>query len=542
MATVTRSGAWEPLKHRAFAILISANLASNIGTWIQNVGEKWQMAELTRSPLLISLIETGTTLPILFLALSAGALADILDRRKLLIAAQSYMLLVAAALSALTFAHLITPGVLITMSLLLGVGAALTQPAWQAIVPELLPREEITTGVALNSAGFNVSRAVGPALGGLIVGIMGAGWAFALNSLSFLAVVGALWQWKRVAPTQDLPSERFMGAVKVGLRYARHSRPLQIILSRAAVFVFFTGIIFSLMPSLAIHRLGTGSEGFGFLLGCIGAGAVAATVFLPRLRARVATNRLLLAFHLLAVAGIAGLGFSTRPWMAAVALFACGMSWLSVLSTVNTAIQLSVPSWVKARAFGCYTMTWGGALAIGATFWGSVAMRSGIRAAFLASAAGLLLATLLVHRFQIEALDHEPDMTPHRAAPHPDSGLDPEAGPILIQLEYRIPSARCQAFRAAMREVRRIRKRDGAIRWSLFEEPASAGQDGTVSFQESFVSSSWGEHLRQHHRATMEDREIFAAAYRMDPEGRPRIRHLVAAWEEREALLDRIWE
>lgn len=541
MASAPRSGPWEPLRHRAFAILVTANLASNIGTWIQNVGEKWQMAELTRSPLLISLIETGTTLPILLLALSAGALADILDRRKLLLAAQTYMLFVAAAMSALTFAHLITPTVLITMSLLLGVGAALTQPAWQAIVPELLPREQIPSGVAINSAGFNVSRAVGPAIGGLIVGLLGPAWAFAVNAISFLAVVAALWGWKRQVATQDLPGERFLGAVKVGLRYVRHSRPLQVILARAVAFVFFTGIIFSLLPSLAIHHLHTSSEGFGLLLGCIGAGAVAATAFLPKLRARMETNRLLLIFHLLAVAGIAVLGYSGNVWMAAAALLACGMSWLSVLSTINTAIQLSVPSWVKARAFGCYTMSWGGSLALGATFWGAVGSRFGIRAAFLASAAGLLLALLLVHRLRIEALEHEPDLTPHRAAPHPDAGIDPEAGPILIQLEYRIPEARCDEFRAAMREVRRIRKRDGAIRWSLFEEPAG-GEAGLVAFQESFVSASWGEHLRQHHRATVEDRSIFAAAYRLDPEGRPRIRHLVAAWEDQETFIDRIWE
>ena len=541
MPSASRTGAWEPLKHRAFAILISANLASNIGTWIQNVGEKWQMAELTRSPLLISLIETGTTLPILFLALSAGALADILDRRKLLLVAQTYMLFVAAGLSALTFAHLITPAVLIAMSLLLGVGAAVTYPAWQAIVPELLPREQIASGVALNSAGFNVSRAVGPAIGGLIVGLMGPAWAFALNSLSFLAVVGALWQWKRVVATQDLPGERFMGAVRVGLRYARHSRPLQIILARAVAFVFFTGIVFSLLPSLAIHHLHASSEGFGLLLGCVGAGAVSATAFLPRLRSRMETNRLLLLFHLLAVAGIATLGFSKHLWMAALALFACGMTWLCVLSTINTAIQLSVPSWVKARAFGCYTMSWGGSLAIGATFWGSIASRFGIRAAFLASAAGLLAAIPFVHRLRIEALEHEPDMTPHRAAPHPDEGIDLEAGPILIQLEYRIPKGHCDAFRAAMRDVRGIRKRDGAIRWSLFEEPAGR-EEGFIAFQESFVSSSWGEHLRQHHRATVEDREVFAAAYRLDPEGRPRMRHLVAAWDDHENLIDRIWE
>ena len=283
-----------------------ANMASNVGTQIQSVGEKWQMAHLTASPLLVALIETGTTLPVLLLGLSAGALADILDRRRLLITTQVFMLACAAALSGLTFMHQITPLVLLSMSFLIGTGSALSMPAFQAIVPELLDRDSLVGGVALNSAGFNVSRAVGPALGGLIVGLMGAGWAFCFNAVSFLAVVVALLAWNRRPPTSSLPGERFLGALKVGYRYARHSRPFQVILLRAVGYSWFAGVIFSLLPTLAIHDLKLGSEAFGALMGCVGLGAVVAVFFLGPLRRRFSTNQLLAGFSLLAAAGPGG--------------------------------------------------------------------------------------------------------------------------------------------------------------------------------------------------------------------------------------------
>ena len=203
-------------------------MASNVGTWVQGVGEKWLMAELTRSPLLMSLIETGATLPMLILSMPGGAIADIVDRRRMLLLTQTWMLLAASAMAILSALHMVTPGVLITMSLLLGVGAALNAPAWQASVPDLVPKDQIAAGVALNSAGFNVSRALGPALGGLVVGWFGATWAFTLNAISFIGVLVVLKSWKRPPVTTDLPAERFSAAMKVGLRYTRHRTALQV--------------------------------------------------------------------------------------------------------------------------------------------------------------------------------------------------------------------------------------------------------------------------------------------------------------------------
>lgn len=523
------AGPFGPLRVKLFRALWLAAIASNIGTWIQSVGEKWQMAELTKSPFLISLIETGTTLPMLLLALSAGAIADIVDRRKLLIVAQTYMMLVAATLSVVTFLHLITPFVLLTMSLLIGVGSAVTGPAWQASVPEILPRKGVPAGVALNSAGYNVSRAVGPALGGLVVGALGPAFAFLLNAVSFLGTVLVLLSWNRVKTTQDLPAERFLGAISLGLRYVRYSRQLQVILVRAFGFVIFAGVIFSLTPSLAIHRLHLSSSAFGFLLGAIGAGAVTATTCLPYLRSRLSPNTLFATFTALTAAALLVLAFIEKPVPVAVALFVCGGGWLSVLSTLNTAIQLSVPSWVRARAFGAYITTWGGAMAIGAALWGAVAERRGLPFTFTATAVGMLMFLAATGRLRVQALYQELDLTPFRDRPHPPEPIEPETGPILVELRYRIPRGKSAGFRDAMRAVRRIRIRDGAIRWSLFEEP-SHGEE-PIEFLESFLSSTWGEHLRQHHRATKEDREILQGAYALDPDGKPRVEHLVAAWE-----------
>ncbi len=526
---------WTPLRNRIFLAIWLAATASNVGTWIQTIGEKWQMAEMTKSPLLISLIETGSMLPMLALAMAAGAIADILDRRKLLIAAQAYMMVVAGTLAVLTFTHHISPGILLLMSLFMGIGAALNAPTWSAIIPEILPPEQIPAGVTLNSASFNISRAVGPAMGGLVVGWLGPGWSFALNAASFLGTVIVLRNWKRDIPPTDLPAERFTAAMKVGVRYLRNSRPLQIILLRALGFVWFAGIIFSLTPSLAFHQLSLGSSAFGLLMGCIGGGALVATVFFAPMRARFSTNQLLGGSTLIFAAALFSIGLFPRPVPVGVALFFCGMGWNSTLSTMNTGIQLSVPPWVKARAFGTYITTWGGAMALGAAFWGAVAQHLGVQKTFGIAAIGMVLLLVIIGRLGIDALEHQVDLSPHHADPHPSSPIHPEAGPILISLEYQIPVAKAAAFREAMREVRRIRIRDGAVRWSLFNEPPA---DGIQIFLESYFSSSWGEHLRQHHRATVEDRTHLAAAYRMDPRGRPKVRHLVATVDGQPSLLD----
>jgi MFS family permease len=532
---------YAPLRNRLFLAIWIAALASNVGTWIQSVGEKWLMGELTRSPLLMSLIETGATLPMLALSMPGGAIADIVDRRKLLLLTQTWMLVVAAAMAVLSGLHLVTPGILIGMSLLLGVGGALNAPAWGATVPDLVPREQIPAGVALNSAGFNVSRAVGPALGGLIVGGLGASWAFALNAVSFLGVVWVLNAWKRQPVPTDLPAERFSAAMKVGLRYTRHRRVLQIILLRGGSFVFFGGIIFGLLPTLAIHRLHMGSVAFGLLLGCIGTGAVSATFILPRIRERFGANALLGLFTSLFALGLLTLAFLQYLVPVVLALLICGMGWLSVLSTYNTGVQLSVPSWVRARALGVYITVWGGAMALGAAFWGWVGEHWGLRVAFAASAIGLIAVQAFTGRLRIQALDEPMDLSPYRLQPHAEAPIHPDEGPILTVMEYLVPQAQKAAFKDAMKEVRRIRIRDGAVRWSLFQDLANPTPE-SLRFVESFLSSSWGEHLRQHHRATIEDREAIGRAYALAEGGKPRIRHMVAAWDEPTSILDRILE
>ncbi len=538
-AAPLRTRLLDPLASRIFTLVWIANMASNVGTQIQSVGEKWQMAQLTSSPLLVALIETGTTLPVLLLGLSAGALADIVDRRKLLLGTQVFMLGCAAILSGLTFLHQITPPVLLVMSFLIGIGSALSMPAFQAIVPELLSREHLAGGVALNSAGFNMSRALGPAVGGLVVGLLGAGWAFALNAVSFLAVVAVLASWERRPPTSSLPGERFLGALKVGFRYARHSRPFQIILLRALGYSWFAGVIFSLLPSLAILHLHLGSEAFGALMGCVGAGAVAGVFFLGPLRDRFDTSTILAGYTVLAALCQGVMAYVPHTPTVALCLFFSGMSWLGILSTINTAIQLSVPPWVKARAFGTYHTVWGGAMALGAAFWGVVAQHAGIRAAMGFSALGMLAALVLLHRLRITAFDAVLDLGPHHDAPHAPTSIPPEAGPILVQMEYHVLPERRAAFLAAMEAVRSLRLRDGALRWALFEEPDRAG---TPRFQETYLSSTMGEHLRQHHRATAQDRAVLAAAYEHAEGGRPETRHLVIVEDHDSSLLQRIWQ
>lgn len=534
-------GAFSPLRTRIFLAIWIASMASNIGSLVQSVGEKWQMTQLTPSPLLVALIETGTMLPILVLGLAAGAIADIVDRRRWLIATQVFMMAVATALSLLTFLHLVTPSILITMAILIGIGSSLSMPAFQAIVPELLPREDLSAGVSLNSAGYNVSRAIGPALGGQIVQWMGPGWAFLLNAVSFLAVVVVLWRWKRSVPTQMLPTERFLGAMKVGFRYARHSRPLRIILVRTIGYIWFSSVIFSLLPALAIHGLKLGSGGFGLLMSCIGAGALSILPPLPKLRERFTANQLIGGFTILAVVAQLVIAFVPHILALSLGLFCAGMSWLAIFSTLNTAIQISVPSWVKARAFGAYQMAWGGATALAAAFWGALSERFGLPVGFAVSALGMLITLLFIRQWRITAFEEEQDLSPHQDTPHSETDIPLDAGPIMVQLEFRIPGASKTAFIEAMQEVRRLRLRDGAMRWALFEEPVPA-EDGLLRFLECYLSSSMGEHLRQHHRNTNADREVLARAFRLDPAGRPRARHMVAVGEEEPSLLQRFWQ
>lgn len=522
--------AWSPFKQSVFRALWIATLVSNIGTWMQSVGAAWFMTSLTKSPVLVALVQVATTLPMFLLSLPAGALADIVDRRRLLLFTQAWMAAAAAVLGLLTLAGLTTPWLLLTFTFLLGLGAALNGPAWMAIVPELVPRRDLLQAISLNSAGFNLSRAVGPAAGGAVVAALGIGPTFLLNALSFLGVLWVLYRWERPASETTLPGERMLAAMRSGLRYVRHAPKLKAALIRAALFMLFSSSLWALLPLVARYELGGGPSGFGILIGCFGVGAVGGALFLPRLQRSVAGESLIALMTVVAAAMLAVIALA--PHMAAVAgaMLISGAAWLVVFSTFNVAVQTSVPAWIRARALAVYVLAFAGGLSAGSVIWGAVATHQSIPAALLYSALALILSLLAALRYPL-LLNEKADLSPSLHWPEPHVFLEPhpEQGPVLVMVEYLINPEEWRGFAQAMRPLGQIRRRDGAIRWGLFQDAANPAR-----FLETFLVETWLEHLRQHERITIEDRAVEeqAAAFHLSP-GRPKVSHLIHTYGRR---------
>lgn len=498
-------------------------LASNVGTWLQSVGSAWLMTSLTPSAVMVALVQAATSLPMFLFSLPAGALADVVDRRRLLLVTQAWMLLSALGLAALTAAGVMTPWLLLLFITLLGLGAAFNQPAQQASVPEMVPREDLAAAVSLASVGFNIARAVGPALGGLIVAAAGAQANFLLNAASFLGVLVVLYRWKRPAETSMLPAERFLGAMRTGVRYVRHSPEVLAVIARGSLFVLCASSLWALIPVVA-RELGRGPAGYGLLLAALGAGAVSAAMVLPRLSRRGSTD-LVVAISYLAFAGaIVALATVRSFWLLFAALLGAGGAWLSLLSSLNVALQMLVPSWVRGRALSVYMLFIFGGLTGGSALWGAVADRVGITPALLISAGCMvlgLLATLRIHLRSGEGLN----LAPSRQWPAPRiPEVEPEQGPVLIMLRYRIDAEHAAEFAAVMRELRRVRLRGGAMQWGLFSDASDPGL-----YTEMFLVASWMEHLRQHERITVADEEVRlrAGSFHLGPEPQE-IEHLLA--------------
>ena len=495
---------WAPLRRPVFRSLWIASLASNVGTWVQNVGAAWLMTSLTPDPLQVSLVQAASNLPFFLLALPAGALADVIDRRKLALAALAWLVAASAALAGLFYAGRVGPQALLALTFAIGVGSALLSPAFAAIVPELVPREELEPAVSLNGISTNLARAVGPALGGLIVASAGVGATFALNALSFAGVVAVLARWRRDVPARTLPPERLAGALRAGIRYVRHSTSLRNVLVRAAAFVLPASSVWALLPLYARGELGLGPTGYGGLLACFGVGAVAGGLLLPRARLALGVERLATASTLLFAAAHAFLGATRSPAVACGALFAAGAAWLAMLSLLNTAAQLAIPSWVRARSLASYMIVLFGGLAAGSAIWGAIAGAVGVPRALSVAAAAILAGRLLTWRRPLYDVT-EPDLSPGERWPDPAvaSPFELERGPALVTVEYSIDPAEARTFAAAMDRLRNIRLRDGAIRWGLWADTAVPGR-----YLESFVVQSWLEHLRQHERVTAADIEV----------------------------------
>ncbi|HTE67833.1 MAG TPA: MFS transporter [Actinomycetes bacterium] len=489
-----------PLARPVFRALWAAALVSNVGTWMQSVGAVWQIGTVSGSATLIALVQTAISLPIVLLALPAGAAADVFDRRRLLLVTQSWMLVSAAALCVLTVVGAASPVVVLALTFLLGLGNAATAPAWQATIPELVDSRELASAVALNSVGFNIGRAVGPAIGGLVVAAAGPAAVFGLNAVSFVGVLAVLWRWRR-RPHDDLGAgEQVLGAIGAGIRYVRFAPLLRAVLVRTALFIWPASALWALLPVVARGRLGLDATGFGLLLGALGLGSIAGAVLLPRLRRTVPIDRRVVAGTLLfaaATVGLATLGSVPLVWLTMVA---AGVAWLAILTSFNVAAQTAVPRWVRARALAVYLLVFQGGLAVGSALWGVVAGRVGERAALLAAAASFGLGLLAALRWRLEGIA-DLDLSPS-VRPEPVTAIDPDPddGPVLVLVSYRIDPARTEEFAAAMRAMRRVRRRDGAYRWGVFEDVADPGR-----FVETYVVRSWAEHLRQHERFTAED-------------------------------------
>lgn len=527
--------AFGPLRIPLFRDRWVAATVSNVGTWMQDTAGTWLMTALTSSPLLIALMQTAASLPVLFLGLLAGATADIFDRRRLLLVWQCWMLATVALLAVLTFAGWISPWTLLVLTFLLNIGSSMNNPAWQAIVPELVPREELPNAVTLNAASNNIARAVGPALGGLMVAAFtharsGAAWVFALNSLSFAGVIWILWRWKRNPMFKSaLPAERIAGSVRAGLRYMRYSPTLQGSLIRAFTFAFFVSAVWSLLAVVAKKDLHgswiSGAMGYGILNGCLGLGAVCAAATLARIRRYLPADRLLAITSTYYIVVFLVLGLVHQPWILIPVLMGAGFAWTSSMSTLNVSVQLSAPRWVYARALGTYLMIFQGGLALGSVLWGAIAEHSSVKVAMLCAAAGMAISLPFMSRIHIlkGAL---PDLTPYewkRPLPTLAAMPRPEEGPVRISIDYRIPAENYAAFTVAIHALKGARLRDGAVRWGIYRDAADPEH-----MNETFIMESWLDYLRSRERTTADDQALRKRVWELHAgEEPPRISHQV---------------
>jgi MFS family permease/quinol monooxygenase YgiN len=524
--------AFTPLRHHAFRMLWIASLASNTGMWVQNTAAGWLMTSLAPSPIMVSLVQAASMLPVFLLALPAGAFADILDRRRYLIFAQSWMCLMGLLLCLLTSLGMVGPWGLLALTFAIGAGSAMNFPAWAATTPELVPRQDLTQAIVLNGIGFNLARAVGPALGGLIIGLAGTGAAFAFNAACFLVLILALLAWKREAPPASLPKEHFLSAMRAGLRFVSASPALRVIILRAVVFFFFGAAMWGLLPLLVRERLGLGPEAFGLLLAAMGVGAVGAGLLLPRARAALSRGDLVMGSSLLASAALLLLGMATHWIPAALGMLIYGVAWISAASTLQATAQIAAPSWVKARAIGIYQLSFFGALAFGSALAGWAGTLVGVQAALIAFGIAGAVAALVMRRWSLDpaATAESPTTTlPRPEAPAAELAplLARDRDRVLELVRYRIDPADRAAFLAAMAELRRVRLRSGALSWRLYEDVAHPER-----WTELWAVESWTEHLRELNRLERADHAVIArvaALHRGEagPEAERFINHLL---------------
>jgi MFS family permease len=513
-----------PLRQSVFAVLWVATVIGNTGSFIRDVASAWLMTDLSTSPAAVALVQAAATLPVFLLAIPAGVLADTLDRRKLLIGIQFLLAGTSISLMLLSAAGLQSVASLVALTFLGGIGAALMGPTWQAIVPELVQKKNLKSAVALNSLGINIARAVGPALGGLIFARMGAAFTYGVDVITYLFVVAGLLWWPRPKVAQDVLSEHFVGAFRAGLRYARASRELHVVLLRAFLFFALASSVWALLPLVARQLLGGGAGFYGILLGAVGLGAISGAVVMPRLRARLDADGLLLRAALVTSFVMAFLSFGPPQWAAVAALLVLGVAWITALTTLNGVAQAILPNWVRGRSLAVYLTVFNGAMTVGSLSWGAVAQWTSVPFTLLAGAVGLVLVGLAAHRIKLPTGVADLEPSNHWPEPLTATPVENDRGPVLIQIEYRIAPQDRADFLKALARLSAERRRDGAYAWGISEDTADPGL-----MLEWFQVESWSEHLRQHNRVSKADADIQEDVLRFHQgDQRPVVRHFLA--------------
>src|SRR6202166_5096660 len=506
---------WSPLRNRLFRALWLAVLVSNVASWMQTVGAQWLLVGQPNAPILVALVQTVDYLPDLLFGLVGGVLADTFDRRRLLMMVQGFLVVAGAALAGLTLAGEMPPALLLTFTFLIGGTSVLTLPAYQALVPDLVPRAQLHSAAALSSISINVARAVGPAIAGVVIARAGVGAVFALNTAMYALFLLVLVAWRPPANAPKIP-EPFISALRAGGRYVRYAPVVRRILLRSVLFLVPGSALWALLPLVATQRLGLGAAGYGLLLGVLGAGAIAGALILPRIRARFSINALLATSGIVYAVVLAAVVLIASPAVILVALIPAGVAWIAVLSTINAELQLFLPAWVRGRGLSIYQMVLFGAQGFGALVWGFVAAPLGIVPTFLIAAAALLagVATMRVWPI-IDTSGMDRSTVQYWREPSLAVDTDPEVGPVVVHTVYTVEADKEEAFMRAMALVRLSRLRTGATQSGLFRD----GETPRL-FVELYAVPSWEEHLRQHsERLTRTDQqyEEEAQAYTAGP-------------------------
>ena len=519
-----------PLRNRTFRTLWFASIVAWLGAWLQNTGAGWLMTTLAPRPLIVAMVQAATIMPVFLLALPGGALADIVDRRVFLIGTQIWTIAAAATLAGLTLAGAVTAPLLLGLTFAIGIGTALTGPAWSAIVPELVPREDLVQAIAMNGIGFNLTRAIGPALAGFLILLGGTSLAFVLYTVSILAVIAALVTWRRNRRFTGLPREHLLSAMRAGVRFVRNTPAIRCAMVRTIAYSIPCAAPWALLPLLVRQQLGLGAGMYGLILGMMGVGGVTSGMMLPLVRSKLSRGAVVIGCTLSSCTGIALLGSAHHWLVAAGGMLLFGVGWTSAYATIQAAAQLVCPPWVRARSLAIYQLGQNGALTAASFAWGALAGWIGMSDALLVAAGLGVALAFAVRGFGIDDVRLPPAETTGAAMPMPEAPaaalmplLRHARGQVMETMHYRVTQAQRAAFLAVIRQVRQVRGRAGAVFWQVYEDVAHP-----EDWMELWSMESWTDHLREAARLSAEDRAVLAraAAFQRDPDNPPPARYI----------------